>query len=411
MPRKRKDTPKARRPIKRQRLEGLTVTVQNCKTKGYSYSVVMHSDRQRVRQKYCRTKDEAEGIAQKWGIEAGNTGAVAALNITDHDKRALMQWKEDLGKFGKKPADAVAFYLDHLKRCRVSMSVQELFEKVVALKRREKKSERYLTDMVSRMARFCASFGPQTVADITTSDISTWLHSLEASPVTINNYRRLISVLFSHAVRIGACERNPVEGVDLIKQSPGEIGILTVEQASKLLSSAAREPEILAAIVIGLFAGVRDAELKRMDWREVNLESGYIEIKASKSKSARRRLIEIQPALKSWLKKCPDKSGAIWPAGERGRILHEGVRRKAGFGTPGSETEDEKSQSDLRLVAWPHNALRHSFASYHLAKFKNAHTLALEMGHTSTAILFEHYRELVRPEDAEAFWGLHPLKG
>jgi integrase len=408
MPRKRKDTPKARRPIKRQRLEGLTVTVQNCKTKGYSYSVVMHSDRQRIRQKYCRTKEEAEGIAQKWGIEAGNTGAVAALNITDHDKRALMQWKEDLGKFGKKPADAVAFYLDHLRRCRVSMSVQELFEKVVALKRREKKSERYLTDMVSRLSRFCSSFGPQTVADISTSDISTWLHSLEASPVTINNYRRLISVLFSHAVRIGACERNPVEGVDPIKQSPGEVGILTVEQASMLLTSAAGEPDILAAIVIGLFAGVRDAELKRMDWKEVNLESGCIEIKASKSKSARRRLIDIQPVLKAWLEKCPGKDGAIWPAGERGRILHEGVRRKAGFGTPGSETLDEQERSDLKLVAWPHNALRHSFASYHVAKFKNSDTLALEMGHTSTAILFAHYRQLVRPEDAEAYWNLFP---
>jgi integrase len=411
MPRKRKDTPKARRPIKRQRLEGLTVTVQNCKTKGYSYSVVMHSDRQRIRQKYCRTKEEAEGIAQKWGIEAGNTGAVAALNITDHDKRALMQWKEDLGKFGKKPADAVAFYLDHLKRCRVSMSVQELFEKVVALKRREKKSERYLTDLVSRMARFCASFGPQTVADITTSDISTWLHSLEASPVTINNYRRLISVLFSHAVRIGACERNPVEGVDPIKQSAGEVGILTVEQASKLLSSAAGEPEILAAIVIGLFAGVRDAELKRMDWREVNLESGYIEIKASKSKSARRRLIEMQPVLKAWLEKCPGKSGAIWPMGERGRVLHERVRRVAGFGTPVGETQDEDMKDEKKIIPWPHNALRHSFASYHLAKFKNAQNLALEMGHTSTAILFEHYRELVQPNEADAFWSLFPPIG
>jgi len=57
---------------------------------------------------------------------------------------------------------------------------------------------------------------------------------------------------------------------------------------------------------------------------------------------------------------------------------------------------------------WPANGLRHSFASYHLAAFRDPRELALEMGHTRSEITFRHYRELVRPAEAERFWKIAP---
>jgi hypothetical protein len=38
-------------------------------------------------------------------------------------------------------------------------------------------------------------------------------------------------------------------------------------------------------------------------------------------------------------------------------------------------------------VPWPHDALRHSYASYHLAKSQNAPALALELGHQSNTLI------------------------
>jgi integrase len=407
MPEGRRRNRKRRRPVKRERLAGVTVTIQNCNRPPYKCSVVMRQDGERIRAKYCRTKKEAEQVGQKWSIEAGNSGVQIAASISDADKRMLQQWKENLAPYGRTPGEAVAFYLAHLKRCRVSITVSELFQKVISLKRKERKSERYLADMQARLSRFSQDFGSRIAADVGGEELSSWLHNLEASPVTVNNYRRLISVLFSHATKMGACERNPIEAVDPIKEPSGEIGILTVEQARRLLETASEEPDILPAIAIGLFAGVRDAEIKRLDWRQVDLHGGYIEIKAGNAKSARRRLIQIQPALKAWLKPLARKSGSVWPEGERGRILHEAVRRKAGFGRPGTETSEEKA-AGVDLDIWPHNALRHSFASYHLAHFKKSDELALELGHTGTALIFQHYRELVRPAEAERFWNLLP---
>lgn len=60
------------------------------------------------------------------------------------------------------------------------------------------------------------------------------------------------------------------------------------------------------------------------------------------------------------------------------------------------------------IAEWPDNALRHSFASYHLAAFKNAASTALELGHHDSRITFAHYRELVKPKAAEKFWNLSP---
>lgn len=64
---------------------------------------------------------------------------------------------------------------------------------------------------------------------------------------------------------------------------------------------------------------------------------------------------------------------------------------------------------------WPDNVTRHSFCSYHLAKFRDAAGTALEAGHTQE-MLFRNYRELltldgalITPELAGEFWGIKPI--
>ena len=60
------------------------------------------------------------------------------------------------------------------------------------------------------------------------------------------------------------------------------------------------------------------------------------------------------------------------------------------------------------IVDWPDNALRHSFASYHLAHLRDAKALALEMGHTNEDMIFTNYRQLVKPKEAERYWNVRP---
>src|SRR5437868_12387380 len=60
------------------------------------------------------------------------------------------------------------------------------------------------------------------------------------------------------------------------------------------------------------------------------------------------------------------------------------------------------------ITDWPPNALRHGFASHHLAHFRNAAELAGEMGHTGQQMIFEHYRQLVRPKQSARYWKICP---
>jgi hypothetical protein len=207
--------------------------------------------------------------------------------------------------------------------------------------------------------------------------------------VSYNHWRRLLGVVFKHAKDAGYCVENPVIKALTVKEVPKPAGILRPEELARLLAAAS--PDILPALAIGAFAGLRTAELTRLDWREVNLESGYIEVTAANAKSSRRRLVKIQPCLAEWLRPIARKAG---PVG-LGPCMFCGRRQEA--------------MARAGLADWPKNGLRHSFASYHVAHFKDAAALALEMGHTTTELIFSNYREMVTPAAAAEYWQIAPF--
>jgi integrase len=162
-----------------------------------------------------------------------------------------------------------------------------------------------------------------------------------------------------------------------------------VDELHALLEAANRiHSDVVPMLAIGAFAGLRDAEIKRLDWSEVDLARGHIEIKAAKAKSARRRIIPIQPNLAEWLRSYAALKGSVVPEGARGKL--DRVRKAAG------------------LTRWQNNGLRHSFASYRLAATHDAPRVASELGHTSPQMLYSTYREVVLPEEAERYWELIP---
>jgi integrase len=139
---------------------------------------------------------------------------------------------------------------------------------------------------------------------------------------------------------------------------------------------------------IGAFAGLREAEIQRLDWNEIDLARGHIEVKAAKAKSARMRIVPIQPNLAAWLQPSGGMTGRIVPLGARRKLAR--VREAA------------------KLADWPNNGLRHSFASYRLAAINDAPRVAMELGHTSPQMLYSTYRELVLPLEAERYWKIEP---
>jgi integrase len=292
-----------------------------------------------------------------------------------------------LSEYGKTIRDAAEFFLAHLKASKCSVTVAALVQQLIDAKKADGMSERYIQDLRSRLPRFADAFGAQMVAEITTKQIDAWLRALPVGATTRNNFRRVLVTLFSYAVKHDYASNNPAVKAAKAKETDSAPGILTVQQTARLLEAAS--PAVLPYVAIGAFAGLRRAEIERLDWKDVHFDEQLIEVTAAKSKTARRRFVKIQPNLRNWL--LP-------------------VRKHSGKVTPDNlETQMEMARHAATITDWPDNALRHSFASYHLAHFQDAAALALQMGHTDSGMIFNHYRQLVRPKDAAQYWTLAPL--
>ena len=293
-----------------------------------------------------------------------------------------------LAEFGKTIADAIAFYLPHLQASKRTCTFAELVAELQAAKKADGASPPYLTDLKCRLGQFEKSFGKRLVSEITSGEIDDWLRGLDVSPVTRNNSRRILVTAFSFAASRNYCVDNPAAKTAKAKEIEGTVGILTVTETARLLEAA--DAELVPFIAIGAFAGLRRAELERLDWSEIDFESGLITVQAIKAKSARRRFVKIRPNLAAWLRLTPHakRRGALTPGNCRKML--------------------EATRGAAKIHHWPNNALRHSFASYHLAHFNDAAAVALEIGHTDSGLVFRHYREIVKPKDAKKYWNLFP---
>jgi integrase len=334
-----------------------------------------------------RTEAEAEALRQRTLLERHSR---IAVGLSQRELSDLIHARDRLAGYGKKITDAVDFLVDHLERVRRhGITVSQLGLEVLEAKRRDGKAPAYLADLRKRLTRFCQDFGNRSIASIAVDELDTWLRDLPLSPKSRANYRANIGVLFSYAEQRGIIDRNPIPRTAKPKLIDRPPDIFTVDELQALLEAATRTAhDVVPMLAIGAFAGLREAEIQRLDWSEVDLARRHIEVKAAKAKSARRRIIPIQPNLAGWLRPYAGQSGQVVPPGSRRKL--DRVRKESG------------------LARWPQNGLRHSFASYRLAAIHDAPRVSAELGHTSPQMLYSTYRELVLPEEAERYWKIDP---
>ncbi|MBI4662165.1 MAG: tyrosine-type recombinase/integrase [Verrucomicrobia bacterium] len=292
---------------------------------------------------------------------------------------------ETLG--GDRLLEAARFYRRHNADKLPQKIVREVVEELLTVKSSRRASGRYVEDLKSRLSRFADSFAVQ-IENITTGDVQGWLDRLKLAPRTLLNFRRAVSTLFEFSRARGYVFENPVIATERPNTRNGEaVTIYAPAELAKLLGVASAD--FLPVIVLCAFCGLRSAEAERLDWRDVDLKSGFVTISAQKAKTRSRRLVPIPANAKTWLATYSQKSGPIWPKSHC--LFYERQRETA----------------RAAGVEWKANALRHSFISYRLAETQDVAQVALEAGN-SPQIIFANYRELVRPDTAKAWFAIGP---
>jgi integrase len=268
-------------------------------------------------------------------------------------------------------------------------------QKTTSTKRGREASPDYLKDLKARLGRFAEQF-KCPVTCIRPDDVLNFLDGLKMRARTRFNYARLLRTLFRFAQsrRFYPKEIDPMEGIEIDFDDNGEIEIFTAAELDRILKAA--RPELIPFVAIGAFAGLRHTEIKRLDWQEIDLERGFIEVKGAKAKTRQRRLVPISENLKTWLSTHHKKLGPVIPFVHSSKQLMWLV-------------DDVNKAHPKETFRWKRNGLRHSFISYRVAEVQSADKVALEAGN-SPQMIFKHYRELVRPEEAKLWFSIVPEK-
>lgn len=298
--------------------------------------------------------------------------------------------------------DAVSYFLKHAIPTGGKRTLEEVAKEFVKSRTAMGVRARTLTQYRSYLRIIGERFGNRLVSEVRSSEIEEWLADSDWSKRTRNNYVSTLSTLFIFARDRDYCMGNPAGRIPRAILDDGAPGILTIEQVAELLNVTREEdPGMLAYVALGLFAGLRRSELCALEWSEVDLQARTIEVKGVKAKTRQRRIVTISDTLVEWLALAPKSPH---PAASRNEdVCSERLKNLC------SERLDERGSLVRKAIVndWPHNALRHSFGSYHYAQYRDENRTAAEMGN-SPAVVFRHYRAVVTPDAATKFWNLLP---
>lgn len=371
----------------------------------------------RVLKKFT-TLDKAKAEADFTLVKLSN-GESEALKLTGRDRNIYLSAKSELAKLGTELhldiatkeyvgamralapynvtlAHAVQDFVTRHKSIRESRTVSKLVGEFIGVKEKAGKSERYLGDL-ARLNKFADAF-QVPVQQVRGEELQIFIEGL-GTPRTQVNYWRLVKSLLRFAVRRKYAPRDlldELEGVELPDLAPTNTEVFTPDELREMLDAA--RPALVPWLAVAAFAGVRSAEILRLDWSEVNLARKLVTVRPEKAKTVSRRTVPLCDAAIAWLKPHAQEVGRVACYTEENKFVAAVVsdvnaaRRKAGNAKP---------------FRWKRNGLRHSFCSYRLALVKNAHEVSLEAGN-SPNMIFKHYRELVSAEDGQGWFATFP---
>ena len=342
---------------------------------------------------FYATATEADTKADALRIARRNEGTEGA-SIPATLRADAVEAERKLAAVGATLADAVAYYLAHAKPAGGERTVHQTVTEFLTAKRNAGRKENYMKVQDYVLGNvFGGEFGQRKIHEITAPEIESWMNAKPWTMRTRLNYFSDIRNLFGFAIRRGYRPTNPITQLEKPIVTETSPGILSIAQASALLNVCAQgAAQMLPAVAIGLFAGVRTEELDVLDWRHVDLRENNIHITPDNEKMREGRDVEILPTLRAWLLPVARPEGKLAPP----KCYDYYLAKKA---------------AAAGITDWPKNALRHSFASYHYAHFKNKPLTQAMLGHQSNSTTFDRkYKKRVAPSEAAKYWKLAPAK-
>lgn len=397
-------------PVREVKRGSVTVKIYrgtNRKPDGREYPVftVTYSERDRRERRFFADLDDAIDEAEKVALRL-NQGEHRALQLTSADASSYTQALAELAPLGvplhsaiseyvhvakmldgRPLAEAAKFFTERNRSQVTARPVGEVVDELLAERKREGKSVRYVQSLRSHLHRFKEKFQTD-IGRVTTRQMEAWLSDIGGKARTRNNLRCSLVTLFHFARKRGYLARGIATEADEIGKDsvPASLAnIYAPEDLQRLLAVA--DPRLLPALAIMAFTGLRTASVQRLRWENVKWGQSVIEIPAAIAKNGKRYLVPLLPCLAAWLAPYRGKKGDV----VTGVRFERGMREL--FAAAGVK----------RL----HNGLRDSFISYRVAETKNIPQVAYEAGN-SVEMIRSKYLEARTKAEAVAWFAVMP---
>ena len=204
---------------------------------------------------------------------------------------------------------------------------------------------------------------------------------------------------FSWCEQKGYCEINPCvaampskakrKQIMEAKRGRRKLQVLTPVEVKKLLTYCeTEEPTLTPYACLCVFGGLRpEREAPNMIDEDITAEA--ITVPEEFAKDNETRIIEpLSPNFIKWINHIKRREGSFQKVAN---LKRKWIKAKKSIGRD-----------------WPHDCLRHSYASYHFAEYNDAGLTAKNLGHPDSTLLRKDYNGAVTKAQAKGFWAILP---
>jgi len=219
----------------------------------------------------------------------------------------------------------------------------------------------------------------------------------DAAPATLK--RGIITpvrAVMSLAFKNGWCDQPPYFVIP--KERPGRTNYLLPDDATRLVLASRPSMRMLVEFVLG--TGARMAEALELDWNDIDLQGARATF--WRTKGGKRRIAHLPPGLVASLANLPYREGAVIRRPDRREYAD---RDRLGGGQMKTAWRLTKARANIDPDLTQHD-LRHTWASWHYALYRDPLRLKLEGGWVSLDQVERYVHLMPQEHEAaiEAFW-------
>lgn len=336
------------------------------------------------------TEAEAVAFCEDWNRKLVSNNQASLSTLSAVAQTEIFAAITKLEAYHATLPEAVDFFIAHARPPKGDITTEEAVKLFIQAKTALKRRPHYVNRCEHTFyLPFARAFPKRTMNSITEKDAQAYIDKhANWSSYSKASHISYLRTFFNFFRRQKYCTQNPFEHIEMPNAQSTVPKIMDPQNVEKLLQYALDNGQKAecATLALVFFAGVRVEEAGRLNWDDLDLDRGFAKIAPENAKMRTRRVNSIPANCLEWLRLCK-AAGKVAPHNHEERLKR--MRRESG-------------------VEYPQNAARHCFASYHLAKHRDANKTAFQLSHPDARLLYRTYFELTSPEAADAYWDIVP---